>query len=1000
MTGYKLGLSAGVACVALVGAGAPALAQEAQPLVAAPILAAAPPAPAPMAAAAPLPPSARTGAAAGGVTIGEVVVTAQKREENINTVAMSVQAASGQTLEKLGITNTEDLQKIVPGFLFTPTYYGTNVFTIRGVGFQDTSLAGSPTVSVYLDEAPLPFSALTNGATLDLERVEVLKGPQGTLFGENATGGAINYIANKPVDHFDAGIDASYGRFDNADIQGFINTPVTDTLDIRLAGRVNESGAWQQGYALNQGQEIGGQDFLNGRISVLWKPTSKLRALLTLNAWRDKGYTQMAQLFGIAELSPLAPLSPTIANYPLAPQNDRAAGWNQCVNVSDFDPIANQAQGKTYNTIPNPGPSAIPNGPPESMGPGSVVQAGGQPTDCTAPRKNNTYFDATLRVDYDLTPDVTFTSLTSFQRFSRDAAIDGSGMEVQDYQSLQHGKITSFYQEFRLSGKFWGKGNWIVGTNYEYDHTWDQFLQTYNASSASPTIFLNPNFLGTCLNAPGASFCPTTAGAVNTTGATQVFPSPSPGINYVIPPGGLLPILYGNSAIPLGPTRPTDLQTTDQAAVYANAEYPIINTLKLETGIRFTQDNKTGGVCGDDGGDGTWAQVAYSLQYFYIPPSTSPAASPPGTCASTGPGPTYNSPPGGGLIFSKLNQNNVSWLAGLDYTGIEDTLLYFNVRQGWKGGSFPTVALASDVQAHAVTQEGLLSYETGFKTQLLDHSLQLNGAFFYYKYKNKQILGAVADPVYGALPSLVNVPASHVVGFELSEAYSPQWLRGLVVSGSVSYQNSKIDKSSKNVCAPPPAQDPAVSGPAVLGALSPPGITNCVPGDFYGFDAFGEYADFTGEHFPSAPLWQAHGDVEYDWKIRNQMTAFVGASVQFTSGTTTFFVNNSPIPAYLNIGANGPDPHFGGYVTCNGAPSPTPVGPCPTNHPNNPLAVPAYTLLDLRVGVTKGNWTLQFWGRNVTNTWYWTGAYHVNDVLLRYTGMPATFGATFIWHWL
>ena len=130
------------------------------------------------------------------------------------------------------------------------------------------------------------------------------------------------------------------------------------------------------------------------------------------------------------------------------------------------------------------------------------------------------------------------------------------------------------------------------------------------------------------------------------------------------------------------------------------------------------------------------------------------------------------------------------------------------------------------------------------------------------------------------------------------------------------------------------------------------------------------------------------------------MTAFVGASVQFTSGTTTFFVNNSPIPAYLNIGANGPDPHFGGYVTCNGAPSPTPVGPCPTNHPNNPLAVPAYTLLDLRVGVTKGNWTLQFWGRNVTNTWYWTGAYHVNDVLLRYTGMPATFGATFIWHWL
>src|SRR5581483_1709575 len=111
------------------------------------------------------------------------------------------------------------LQKIVPGFQATPTYYGTYVFTIRGVGFQDTSLAGSPTVSVYTDEAPLPFSALTSGATLDLERVEVLKGPQGTLFGENATGGAINYIARKPTDTFTAGVDASWGRFDDTDVQ-------------------------------------------------------------------------------------------------------------------------------------------------------------------------------------------------------------------------------------------------------------------------------------------------------------------------------------------------------------------------------------------------------------------------------------------------------------------------------------------------------------------------------------------------------------------------------------------------------------------------------------------------------------------------------------------------------------------------------------------------------------------------------------------------------------
>lgn len=940
---------------------------------------------------------------AGANTVTELVVTATKKEESINTVAMSVQAASGEKLAKLGITDTESLQKIVPGFLFTPTYYGTNVFTIRGVGFQDTSLAGSPTVSVYLDEAPLPFSALTNGATLDVQRVEVLKGPQGTLFGENATGGAVNYIANKPTDHPEAGINASYGRFNDVDVSGFVSGPITQNLLGRLALRINESGAWQNGYALNQGQSIGGKDFINGRLTLDWKPTERLKARLTVNGWMDRGYNQMAQLFGIAELSPLAPLAPLIANYPMAPHNDQAAGWNRCINTSPFDPIQGQAAGTQYGTIPNPGPNATPTGPLESMGPGSVAQAGGQPTDCSAPRKHNFYFNPSLRLDYDLGGDMVATSITQFQKFNRQAGIDGSGMAVQDYQSWQRGKITSVFQEVRLAGKFDHKGSWIIGANYEYDHTWDSFLQTYNASSADPTMFLNPNYLGGlfCSSSAYPSFCPAGpagshigANNVNTTGSTQTYYVAAGGTGYVAPNGALLPILYGNNAIVLGPTRPSDEQTTHTYAVYANVEYPILPTLTLEGGIRYTRENKRGGVCGDDGGDGTWAQVAYQLQYFYHPPSTSPAASPPGTCASTGAGPTYNSPPGGGLIYSELDQDNVSFRAGFKWRITPENLFYFNVSKGYKGGSYPTVALASDVQTKPVVQEGLLAYEAGIKSTLLQKQLHLNGAFFYYDYTDKQILGAVADVVYGALPALVNVPKSHVVGFEASADYAPEWFRGLTLSGSISYQNSRVDQSSRNTCAPPPAQDPAVSGAAVLGANAPPGIITCQANHFYGFDAFGQYADFTGQHFPSAPVWQGHLDAEYDWKLKNDLNAFVGIAVQFTGYTTTFFVNNSPIPAYTNIGPNGPDPQFGGYVTCSGAASATPVGPCPTNHPNNQLAVPGYALIDLRAGVSRGNWSFQIWGRNVGNTWYWTGAYHVNDVLLRYTGMPTTYGAT------
>src|SRR5688572_4974461 len=235
--------------------------------------------------------AARARDAQASATVQELIVTAQKREESINDVPMSVTAASGETLTELGVTDTSQLVKIVPGFNYTPSYYGTPVFSIRGVGFLDTSLAASPTVSVYVDEAPLPYSIMTLGATLDLERVEVLKGPQGTLFGMNATGGAINYVAGKPTETLQAGFTGSYGRFNTVDLQGFVSGPITETLSGRLAVRMLRSGDWQRSYTRND--SVGEQDLINGRASLLWQPADRFRALLTLSAWQDRGETQM-----------------------------------------------------------------------------------------------------------------------------------------------------------------------------------------------------------------------------------------------------------------------------------------------------------------------------------------------------------------------------------------------------------------------------------------------------------------------------------------------------------------------------------------------------------------------------------------------------------------------------------------------------------------------------------------------------------------------------------
>ena len=923
---------------------------------------------------APAPPT-RVAAAPSATTLQELVVTALKREQNIQDVGMSIQAASGDKLIDLGITNTEDLKKIIPGFEVTPNYYGTNVYTIRGVGFQDTSLAGSPTVTVYQDEAPLPFSILTAGATLDLQRVEVLKGPQGTLFGNNATAGAINYIANKPTDQFEFGGHVTLGNYQTTNVEGYVSGPLMPGLDARFAFQSLNSGAWQKGYGPQSGQETGGQDFQNGRLSVSWKPNDQFRALLTANAWQDKSYNQVGQLYGIAGGRNHV-MPQFLLDYPLAPHDPEAASWVSCVNKSPFDPIAGQNLGTLYLTPINPDGTPAPAGfqtgraPPgytgknvesESNDNSSVVVNGGQPTDCIPMRRDNKFYSVNLRMDYELGNGMTLTSLTEYLHFDRYAGVDGAGVPEQDYQSLQRGKIETAYQELRLSGKFWdGKGNWLFGVNYEYDNTSDRFLQTYNGSTASPTQI---PFAVFCL-VPGFGAC-----------------TPAETFGNAAYNAALYPL---NLDMTLGPTEPSDFQKTNTYAVFAHAEYPIRDNLIVLAGVRFTQENKTGHTCGLDGGDGSWALVAqkitdllevlnpqgYLNQTFGAATPATPVGgfiSPldaylqgagkginggPHSCGTTSPDPPFFQSFGASMPGGKLNQHNIAWEAGLNWKVHPTTLAYLHISQGYKGGSFPTVAMSSGAQAVPVSQENLLAYEVGVKGDWLENQLSVNAAVFYYDYTDKQILGAETDPIFGPLATLVNVPASHVTGFELSAVATPKAIEGLTLSLGVSYQNSHIDECS--------------GGASNFG--------NCVNGHYITPDAFSKPVDITGQSFPSAPEWQGYVDGEYAWNFANDIRAFAGFHVQYSGKTHTGFQDpNPPVTPAIYV----PGAPCGGVVLCY--------------EPGN---VPSYTLVDLRAGIEKDAWRVEAWGKNITNKWYWTAADRVNDTILRFTGMPTTYGVT------
>jgi len=173
--------------------------------------------------------------AGGDGTLTEIIVTAEKRRESINDVPMSISAITSDPLEQRGINSAADLQKVVSGFRYTEGNNGTPVYSIRGVGFNETSLGALSNVPVYVDEVPIAFPIMTRGVAMDLERVEVLKGPQGTLFGQNATGGAVNYIAAKPTSTFESAITVGYARFNDKTVDAFVSGPLAENLTARLA---------------------------------------------------------------------------------------------------------------------------------------------------------------------------------------------------------------------------------------------------------------------------------------------------------------------------------------------------------------------------------------------------------------------------------------------------------------------------------------------------------------------------------------------------------------------------------------------------------------------------------------------------------------------------------------------------------------------------------------------------------------------------------------------
>lgn len=661
--------------------------------------------------------------------IQEIIVTAQKRSENINKVGLSITAVQADTLTKANIVSPSELQKVVTGFTFTEAPRGAPVFAIRGIGFQDSTVGSASTVALYLDEVPISFPMEARFPTLDLERVEVLKGPQGILFGQNSTAGAINFIAAKPTQDLHAGMDLSYGRFNTIQGSAFMSGGLTDTLRMRLSVMGVHSGGWQTNRWVNgqQGvvyQDVGdatsplvpvtlGRDSQNklgakrgfaGRLITQWEPTPDLKVTLNVNGWVDKSDTQAAQLLNAFPLQINAPYAPYDL-YPKPPRNARAADWDPYLNTARL---------------------------PASVGKQERL------------RRDDNFFQASLRLDYNLAEELILTSISSISRYKQDYGIDVDGTALSNFSIGDTARARSFNQEVRLTGDY-DVFKFILGANYER-HRVQEYNRYYVDQSSVYVGFVN--------NADSGAF----------------FKSPIRDI-----------------------------------AVFGNVDFKPADNITLHAGARYTEDKRQYTGCTQDYGDGVQA-FAFNVVIPLLNPPGAPLPNiQPGGCTSsnvltdpalvtpTNPNGQYFAP---GLANLSLKENNVSWRLGVDFEATPTTLLYANVSKGYKSGGFPAVNVASNLQLEGVKQESILAYEAGIKAGLFDRRVQINLAGFYNDYKNKQLRGRILDPFgfFGVLDKLLNIPKSRVYGAELQVQVVPT--DGLNFNFGGTYTNTRVTGST------------------------------------------------------------------------------------------------------------------------------------------------------------------------------------------------------------
>jgi outer membrane receptor protein involved in Fe transport len=865
-----------------------------------------------------------------------LIVTAQKREEQIQDVPIAISAFTEKSLQEQKIEGGFDLLKAIPNVTFSKNNFSSYNFSIRGIGTKAISVTTDPGVAVEFNSTALIRNRLFEQEYFDVERVEVLRGPQGTLHGRNATAGVINVISAKPnLQEFSGWLKGEVGNYHAKRVSAMVNVPVIeDVLAVRLAGALTSRDGFD--YNATTKHAVNGRDLWSARLTVGFQPNDKLRADFIWERFEeDDDRSRTGKQLCHHDSGPEA-LSDPVGGTWTPPTEWHQSFFSQgCKAGSLYDPAAfGTPNGLSMPFLLGAGDAVFgalgndPDGNPVLMIKG-VDPYGGmmQSPDLRVinsikdPRYRAKTDVLELNADLDLTPTLTLTSQTAyvadeiysmqdFNRFNTVPVFGDSSVLARDPNPLlnysadilrggifcdpqigcsdsiagfdiSRAKSKQFSQEFRLQSSFEGPLNFSVGLNYTKYETIEDYFVFFNAitllAQAGATLSNHSADPTTCLRGSVAGeFEMFTIGDPGSEGCVYIDPNPIESIN-------------GEGHNYFRSKNPYKLAAY---GAFGEVNWKATDTLKVTAGLRYNADRKT----------------------FTPVPSQTLLSSNLLLLGTVDRG--YPALPDikqhWGEVTGRLG---VDWKPELGFT--DDTMLYAFYSRGYKAGGAnpPGIGFVKEIGLGGASvpvdialpypatfePEFIDAFEVGAKNTLLGGAMTLNLASYYYDYKDYQV-----SQIKERTAVNENFDAT-AWGLELETLVQPT--RALRLNAAIGYQDTQIADGEQSIdlmnrtqgdpdlllvrpyfqfassCVIPKATGVSLASSgfplSVLCGLPHGGLPlNWLNGPNQGM---GVYDQLGGNELPNAPHWTVSLGGQQTWEVAEGWTATVRADAYWQS---------------------------------------------------------------------------------------------------------------------